>query len=113
MGLPGLSNFVGEILVLLGVFAGNGVTAFLAAIGTILGGIYSIWLYNRLVFGQFNSNILTTYSDLNKREFFILAMLSFISLFFGIFPNGILNVLYSPIMYNILFIYNDYLLFYY
>jgi len=113
MGLPGLSNFVGEILVLLGVFYSSGVTAFLAAIGTILGGIYSIWLYNRIVFGEYNPNIINSYSDINKREFFILALLSFISFFFGIFPNGILNVLFSPIMYNILFIYDDYFFGYY
>jgi NADH:ubiquinone oxidoreductase subunit 4 (subunit M) len=42
MGLPGLSNFVGELLVLLGVYSNSTSTAFLAAIGTILGAIYSI-----------------------------------------------------------------------
>ena len=108
MGLPGLSNFVGELLVLIGLFESSPVTAFFAAMGTILGGIYSIWLYNRVVFGHFNSNILLVYSDLNKREFFILAALAVLTLFFGLFPASLLDLINGSTQHNIIYIYDNY-----
>ena len=52
LSLPGTSSFVGEFLILVGVFQTNPFVATCAATGMILGGAYSIWLYNRVVFGN-------------------------------------------------------------
>lgn len=52
LSLPGTSSFVGEFLILVGVFQTNPFVATFAATGMILGGAYSIWLYNRVVFGN-------------------------------------------------------------
>jgi NADH-ubiquinone oxidoreductase chain 4 len=72
LSLPGTSSFVGEFLILLGVFQTNTFIATLAATGMILGGAYSIWLYNRVVFGNLKPVYLNQFADVNRREFFIL-----------------------------------------
>ena len=51
VGLPGTSGFVGEILVIIGVFQVNTWVALLAATGMILGAAYMLWLYRRVIFG--------------------------------------------------------------
>ena len=48
IALPGTSSFVGEFLILLGTFQVNTFAAVIAATGMILGGAYSLWLYNRV-----------------------------------------------------------------
>src|SRR5579872_4443267 len=50
VGLPGLSGFVGEFLVLIGTFKANTWIAFLAATGLILGAAYALWLYRKVIF---------------------------------------------------------------
>lgn len=87
LSLPGTSSFVGEFLILLGVFQTNTFIATLAATGMILGGAYSIWLYNRVVFGNLKPIYLNQFADLNRREFFIL--LPFVACIFwmGIYPS--------------------------
>ena len=51
VGLPGTSGFVGEILVIVGVFQIDRLVAALAATGMILGAAYMLWLYRRVIFG--------------------------------------------------------------
>ncbi len=51
IGLPGTSGFVGEILVLIGVFQVDSWVAALAATGMILGAAYMLWVYRRVIFG--------------------------------------------------------------
>ena len=52
IALPGTSSFVGEFLILAGSFQANTTVCFLAATGMVLGGAYSLWLYNRVAFGN-------------------------------------------------------------
>ena len=52
LGLPGTSGFVGEFLVLIGVFQKSFLVAILASVGIILGAAYMLWLYKRVVFGK-------------------------------------------------------------
>ena len=58
VGLPGLSGFVGEFLVLLGAFKVNTWVAFLAATGLILGAAYALWLYRKIIFGELTKDSL-------------------------------------------------------
>nr|WCH57647.1 NADH dehydrogenase subunit 4 [Hypnea wynnei] len=91
IGFPGTSSFIGEILVLLGVFQINTVLAFFASLGMILGAAYSIWLFNRISFGSLKLNYLSIYQDVSRREFFILIPITGLILWMGIYPNSFLN----------------------
>jgi NADH-quinone oxidoreductase subunit M len=68
VGLPGLSGFVGEFLVLIGTFKANTWVAFLAATGLILGAAYALWLYRKIIFGQLTKDSLKAITDMNTRE---------------------------------------------
>nr|QXE43982.1 NADH dehydrogenase subunit 4 [Gnetum montanum] len=68
MSLPGTSSFIGEFPILVGAFQINSLVATLAALGMILGAAYSLWLYNRVVFGNLKPNFLHKFSDPNGRE---------------------------------------------
>ncbi len=91
LGLPGTVNFVGEFLVLVGTWKVNTTVIFLASIGLILGAVYAIWFYNRLVFGQIRSYSLQKFIDLNRREFCVLLPLFLLVFFMGIYPTLFLN----------------------
>jgi proton-translocating NADH-quinone oxidoreductase chain M len=73
IAFPLTANFVGEFLILVGAFQVNTTIAFLGATGMVLGGGYSLWLYNRIAFGNLKVQSLKAYSDLNRREFFYSA----------------------------------------
>ena len=86
LGLPGMVNFVGEFLVLVGTWKVNTTVIVLASIGLILGAVYAIWFYNRLVFGQIRFYSLQKFSDINKREFALLLPLFIMVFVMGIYP---------------------------
>jgi proton-translocating NADH-quinone oxidoreductase chain M len=87
MAIPGSSSFVGEILILTGVFEENTTTAVCATIGMFLGGIYSLLFYNRLCYGNIKNTSLHIYYDLTYREFLIhLSLISNIFLL-GLYPK--------------------------
>ena len=92
VGLPGTVNFVGEFLILVGLWKININSAFIAGIGIILSVIYAIWLYNRLIFGQLRLYSLQKFMDLTLREFHILLPLVFLIFFMGIFPVNFLEI---------------------
>ena len=75
LSLPGTSSFVGEFLILVGVFQTNPFVATCAATGMILGGAYSIWLYNRVVFGNLKPFFIDAFMDLNFLAFCILCFM--------------------------------------
>nr|WRK84383.1 Nad4 [Phylloglossum drummondii] len=87
MSLPGTSSFIGEFLILVGAFQRNSLVATLAALGMILGAAYSLWLYNRVVFGNFKPNFLQKFSDSDRRE--VLIFLPFIVgvIWMGVYPE--------------------------
>ena len=74
LGLPGTSGFIGEFLILMGVFKDNFLVAVIASLGVILGAAYMLWLYKRVVFGKLINKDLTKMVDLNKSEYFILIV---------------------------------------
>src|SRR6056300_1414796 len=91
LSLPGTSSFVGEFLILLGVFQTNTFIATLAATGMILGGAYSIWLYNRVVFGNLKPLYISMGSDVNRREFWIFVPFVLAILWMGFYPQVFLD----------------------
>ena len=93
LGLPGTSGFIGEFLILMGVFNDNFLVAVLASLGVILGAAYMLWLYKRVVFGKLINENLKSMIDLNKSEYFILACLAVPTLFFGFYPDPLINTI--------------------
>ena len=93
LGLPGTSGFVGEFLVLVGAFQKNILVAVLASTGVIFAAVYMLWLYRRVVFGRITNSKLKEMLDLNKTEIYIFTSLVFLTLFFGIYPEPLLNTL--------------------
>lgn len=91
LGLPGMVNFVGEFLVLVGTWKVNIVAIFLGSAGLILGAVYGIWLCNRLIFGQLRIFSLQKFADLTRREFAILLPLIILIFIMGIYPSVFLD----------------------
>jgi len=97
LGLPGTSGFVGEILILLGTFQKSFLVAIIASIGIILGAAYMLWLYKRVIFGKLEKKELTKLKDLNLSEGLILFLLAGLTLFFGFYPNLILDTIHVSV----------------
>jgi NADH-quinone oxidoreductase subunit M len=92
IALPGTSSFVGEFLLLLGIYKTNILSSIIGALGVILCGAYSLWLYNRIIFGNLKTTSITMFKDINSREFIILLPLLILVLFMGIYPSFFLNI---------------------
>ena len=93
VGLPGTSGFVGEFLILMGVFKKSFLVATIASLGVILAVAYMLWLYKRVIFGELINKDLVKMLDLNKSEIFILTCLAIPTLFFGFYPETLLNTI--------------------
>jgi NADH-quinone oxidoreductase subunit M len=93
LGLPGTSGFVGEFLILMGAFKDNFLVAVVASLGVILGAAYMLWLYKRVVFGKLVNKELEKMIDLNRSEYFILIILAIPILFFGFYPEPLINTI--------------------
>ncbi len=105
LGLPGTSGFIGEFLILIGVFRDNFLVAVIASLGVILGAAYILWLYKRVVFGKLINNELEKMIDLNKTEYLILTSLAIPILFFGFYPDPLINTIEVSIN-NLISVYN-------
>lgn len=100
MGVPGMSSFVGEFLLLLSLSYKSVILLFIISLSLFLTTIYCIWLYNRMCFGIIANNYIKKYKDLTKIEFLILLIFTLLIIFFGIYPNCILNLFHDIIYYN-------------
>lgn len=95
LSLPGLGNFIGEFLVLLGTFQVNPVMAIVASLGLVVSVIYALRLVQASVFGP-NSNEWSL-ADLSAREVGILASLAAILLWLGLYPQPVIDTAHSPL----------------
>ncbi len=103
MGLPGFSGFIAEIMVFLGAFKSNSVNgllheslAMVATLGLVLSASYYLWTLQRMFFGPFHlKGGLSENSivDLSSREYFMLVPLAIAALFFGIFPQPLMDLI--------------------
>lgn len=97
VGLPGTTGFVGEFLVLVGVFQVNTWVALIATTGVILSACYALWLYRRVIFGVLEKADLKSITDLNRREVAILTPLLAAIIFFGVYPQPLLDVMQASV----------------
>ena len=102
IALPGTSSFIGEFLILMGSFISNFFITCIIVTCVVLGGSYSLWLYNKIVYGNIKYTYLISFYDLNLREFFILISLMFFVLFFGFFPFFLIEYLHPTVIYILL-----------
>lgn len=92
IALPGTSSFVGEFLLLLGIYKTNVLSGIVATSGVILSGAYSLWLCNRLLFGNLKNNYTLKYMDLSHKEFIIMLPLIIFVLVLGIYPSLLMDI---------------------
>lgn len=98
IALPGTSNFVGEFLLINGIFQDSFITAILSGLSVILSGAYSLWLYNRICYGNLKTTYIVNFRDLDLKEFFILFVLLLLSLLLGVYPKFFLNFLHCSVI---------------
>jgi NADH-quinone oxidoreductase subunit M len=94
IALPGTSSFVGEFLLLLGIYKVNFFSCILSSTGVILCGAYSLWLYNRIIFGNLKISYTLKFTDVTFKEFVILLPLLFFVFFMGIYPSFFSNFIH-------------------
>jgi len=98
LGLPGLGNFVGEFLILIGSFKVNQVVTTCATTGLVLGAVYSLIIIQRALHGPARSD--EPIAGMNKREFFMMLSLMLLLVWLGFYPQPVLDTS-SAVMANI------------
>lgn len=93
VGLPGTSGFIGEFLVLMGVFQVHTWVAVIATTGVILSAAYALWLYRRVVMGDLIKESLKSISDMTLRERVIFAPLVVMTLLLGVYPSLVTDMI--------------------
>ena len=96
-GLPGTSGFVGEFLVILGVFQVNVWYAIIAGTTLVLGAAYTLWMYKRVIFGAINNKNVETLNDITNREGLYLLILTITVLVMGLWPAPFLDVIHTSV----------------
>jgi len=104
IGLPFLNGFVGEFLIMIGMFQSNAldgialagwnwnyVATMLAGTGVIFAAVYLLWMVQRVFFGKVTNEKNTTLADLNWREIGLMIPLLFLMVYMGVFPKPILE----------------------
>ena len=99
IGLPALNGFIGEFMILQGVFADpiNRLWAVAVATGIILGAAYIVWLYQRVMFGSNDNPKNQLLPDLNLREIVTFVPLLILAFWIGLYPNTFLQYLHEPV----------------
>tara|TARA_Y100001970_G_scaffold42472_1_gene52943 strand:+ start:996 stop:2486 length:1491 start_codon:yes stop_codon:yes gene_type:complete len=105
VGLPGTTGFVGEFLILIGVFKKTFLVAVIASLGVILAAAYMLWLYKRVVFGEIQNEDLKKMIDLNYSEIIILWALAIPTIFFGFYPDPLISTVEVSVN-NLIDVYN-------
>lgn len=97
MALPGTSAFIGELLVLVGVFGFSKIVAALAVIGALLSAGYLLSMFKRVALGKVTNQALTKSWDLDAREVVALLSLALFVLWVGFYPMPFLNIMHASV----------------
>ncbi len=105
IALPGMSSFVGEILVLMGTFASEPTylgmsTKWIAILGgtsIVLSACYTLWMYKRVMMGKIVHDGVKTMHDMNWREFGFFVPLMMLTVWMGLYPDPVLNILHESV----------------
>ena len=96
-GLPGTGGFVGEWMVILGTVSVNFWLAAIAATALVFGAAYSLWMYKRVYFGDVANPHVRELTDINAREFAVLAVLAIATLWMGVYPKPFTDVMHVSV----------------
>ena len=96
-GLPGTSGFVGEWMVILGTVKANFWLAALAATALIFGAAYNLWMVKRVYFGETANAHVKALTDIDSREFLMLALLAAAVLWMGVYPKPFTDVMHVSV----------------
>ena len=100
LGLPGLAGFVGEFLVLVGTFAASPWAAAVAAFAMVFAGVYLLWMFQRVVFGEPSEFLVKLghhLTDIDRTEVLTLAPLVVLTIVIGIYPSIVLDFIQAPV----------------
>jgi proton-translocating NADH-quinone oxidoreductase chain M len=86
ISLPGTSNFIGEFLIFAGIFKTSILICFFSALSVILCGAYSLWLYNKIIYGNLKTTYTNFFMDLTFDEFGYILPLFLLIFILGIYP---------------------------
>lgn len=96
MGLPGLSGFISEALIFLGIYNRFTTITVIAVLGLLLGAAYLLWMFKRMFFGEVIEEN-KSYTDMNAREIFYMLPLCVAVIIFGIWPSPLLNMMKASV----------------
>ncbi|MES2958260.1 MAG: NADH-quinone oxidoreductase subunit M [Pseudomonadota bacterium] len=96
-GLPGTSGFVGEWMVILGTVKASFWLAALAATALIFGAAYNLWMVKRVYFGEAANEHVKALTDIDSREFLMLALLAVAVLWMGVYPKPFTDVMHVSV----------------
>jgi NADH-quinone oxidoreductase subunit M len=96
-GLPGTSGFVGEFMVILAAFQQNWMVAAVAALTLIIGAAYTLWMVKRVVFGAVANDHVKALKDIGGREALVLGAFAAGTLFFGLYPRPLTDLMDASI----------------
>jgi NADH-quinone oxidoreductase subunit M len=91
IGLPGLNGFVGEFLILLGAFHANPWAGGLATLGVVLGAVYMLTMYKRVIFGPVTVEANRALHDLSGREVAVMVPILVLIIWLGVYPKPFLD----------------------
>lgn len=95
MSFPLTANFLGEFVTFVGIYEKNAFIMVYVAISIFLGAAYSIWVFNRVVFGTLKTEKenISVYADVNRREFLILSVLTVGIITLGVFGSTLMDII--------------------
>jgi proton-translocating NADH-quinone oxidoreductase chain M len=101
IGLPGTCNFIGELVVFIGLVERNYIVLLISVTGVVLSVLYTMFFCNRIIFGNLNLNYIFIYKDMTLRESAITLPLIVLTLFLGFYPDVIFDTILSSVSMNI------------
>ena len=97
LGLPGTTGFLGEFLILVGVFKKNYLVALLATTGVVLAAAYMLWLTKRVIFGEVKNSEIKLLKDINSSETTVLFVLAAAIIIFGFYPDPLMDTVNTSV----------------
>ncbi|MDL5033473.1 NADH-quinone oxidoreductase subunit M [Pelomonas sp. APW6] len=96
-GLPATGGFVGEWMVILGTVKYSFWLGAIAATALVFGAAYTLWMYKRVYFGAVTNDNVRGLTDINGREFLMLAVLAVAVLWMGVYPKPFTDVMHVSV----------------
>jgi NADH-quinone oxidoreductase subunit M len=96
IGLPGLSGFVSEFLIMMGAFKVFPLFTTISVVGLLFGAAYLLWMYKRMFFGEVSPEV-KSYSDISKLEIGYMIPLCALVILLGVVPSPLANLIKASV----------------